>query len=698
MKTNKLFFAVVFFPSYIHGQCIGNFEIGISGPCNYIKFMNSVQERLDNPDIVSDNSIPCPHDASREIELLFPNQTIDELDKLISDSCAEAIIENTNGMLPWSDVTRNGDKFDKEYYDGNGDWNEQHQTNKPHPPYFSGQPSNVLERDAQRIDDLYEGFAQSVPIQWPGDAPTSLSNFQNCELQSVMCCWVTDRQANDNNGNCRTPYDTNCLDADPADNTEICGVSMKRSIKDGIHVDDGFVIYEGGEEGHTHCHGFAWGKDESEPDYRYRANNLFYVSMSDHLHNRGYVRAVQGSPMCSCVENMPLVTRSDCTEIQATELFKFTFSGENLVASLHYTELDFNACSAQKNNDLKSFMERLLNEGRVTREKYDKFRHTVRGINNCPFAISDILFEQDYTNAPLGDEDFTSEPGACVTHSGIDQNSGVIKLKDGGGQNSIEFGPNENKKQKCLKMCQSYSETIHVTACEAVWYQSTSGCYIHTKPVSHANGIVNHNCWVAAPFEPLELEDFTSGEPGFCVKTDGSDQNQGVVKIATGDFGPSESKKQECLDLCREYSKKSEITGCEAKWWYGNYGGCFVHKKEVFRGGGDNSYKHYCWVVKHFTPLVAENFRSEPGFCVKSNGEDQNNGVVQLATGNFGPSESKKQECFNLCINASSKLQVTGCEAVWYQNNKGCYIHTKDVYRGNGVQDHNCWVTLGPIQ
>merc|ERR1711862_531038 len=53
-----------------------------------------------------------------------------------------------------------------------------------------------------------------------------------------------------------------------------------------------------------------------EADFRYRANNLFYVSMSDHLHDRGYVRSVQGSPMCGCVEHMPIVSRSDCTESQ----------------------------------------------------------------------------------------------------------------------------------------------------------------------------------------------------------------------------------------------------------------------------------------------------------------------------------------------------------------------------------------------
>merc|ERR1712183_872585 len=224
------------------------------------------------------------------------------------------------------------------------------------------------------------------PIQWPGDSPTSMSNFANCELQAAMCCWVSDRQANDNNGNCKTPYDTKCLDADPADNTQLCGVSMKRSISDAVHINDGFAVWENDEEGPIHCHGLAWGKDENEPDFRYRANNLFYVSMSDHLHDRGYTRSVQGSPMCACVENMPLVTRSDCTEIEAKEFFKFKFPAEysgEIKATLEYVDLNFNACRARQNNNLERYVERLRDEGRLSKAIYHKFRNTVVGDNQC---------------------------------------------------------------------------------------------------------------------------------------------------------------------------------------------------------------------------------------------------------------------------------------------------------------------------
>lgn len=52
------------------------------------------------------------------------------------------------------------------------------------------------------------------------DTDAAVDNFANCPLRAAMCCFASDRQANDNNGNCAKPYDTNCVNADPADNTE----------------------------------------------------------------------------------------------------------------------------------------------------------------------------------------------------------------------------------------------------------------------------------------------------------------------------------------------------------------------------------------------------------------------------------------------------------------------------------------------
>jgi hypothetical protein len=117
-----------------------------------------------------------------------------------------------------------------------------------------------------------------------------------------MCCFVQDRQANDNNGNCDDPYDTDCLDADPADNTEICMVDMSRSPTSS-RTEDGFAVFDG-EEGDSHCHGFAWAEDPTDPSAKFKGNNLFYVSLYDHFTQRGYVQNVPGAPMCACVEQV----------------------------------------------------------------------------------------------------------------------------------------------------------------------------------------------------------------------------------------------------------------------------------------------------------------------------------------------------------------------------------------------------------
>jgi len=96
---------------------------------------------------------------------------------------------------------------------------------------------------------------------------------------------------------------------------------------------------------------------------------------------------------------MPIASRSDCTEITAKEFYKFSFPAEysgNIIASVEYVDIDFNACKASQNNNLQRFYERLLNEGRVSRAKYDKFRETIVGDNQCSAAIEDLFFQKGY--------------------------------------------------------------------------------------------------------------------------------------------------------------------------------------------------------------------------------------------------------------------------------------------------------------
>jgi hypothetical protein len=65
-------------------------------------------------------------------------------------------------------------------------------------------------------------------------------------------------------------------------------------------------------EGDIHCHGLAWSRDPNEASAIFKYNTFFYVSLYDHLYQRGYVenslggtRRTTGFPMCGCLDEMP---------------------------------------------------------------------------------------------------------------------------------------------------------------------------------------------------------------------------------------------------------------------------------------------------------------------------------------------------------------------------------------------------------
>jgi len=158
----------------------------------------------------------------------------------------------------------------------------------------------VLRQDAAQVSEFYLGGGSYSRVSWPD----SLTNFEasTCTSNAAMCCWPEDRQANDGNGNCATPYDLNCVDKDPADNTNLCFADLdKGNSSSGVDSGSGFMVFPDDNndgEGSIHCHGFAWADDEYHHTARYKANNLFFVSMYDHMYQRGYVKNIPGMPMC----------------------------------------------------------------------------------------------------------------------------------------------------------------------------------------------------------------------------------------------------------------------------------------------------------------------------------------------------------------------------------------------------------------
>ena len=128
-------------------------------------------------------------------------------------------------------------------------------------------------------------------------------------------------------------------------------------------------------------------------DAKMRFNNLFYVVMHDHMYSRGYVRSVKhGAPMCTCLEDMPIVSRSDCSEVKMNTSYKLGITSTGQIdVKADRLSFEFQACQGYRpgtksaqNNDLLAKIERLYQEDKMdadTRKRVD--RHLVQ---NCARA------------------------------------------------------------------------------------------------------------------------------------------------------------------------------------------------------------------------------------------------------------------------------------------------------------------------
>lgn len=96
--------------------------------------------------------------------------------------------------------------------------------------------------------------------------------------------------------------------------------------------------------------------------------------------------------MCGCLEQMPTVSRSDCTQTNARYVFTFSLSNGDLNADLSSTTVNFNACNDGNGNtnDLESKIKQLYPDN-------EQYKQYIVGPNNngepsnCNNAITDFL-------------------------------------------------------------------------------------------------------------------------------------------------------------------------------------------------------------------------------------------------------------------------------------------------------------------
>merc|ERR1712176_414907 len=240
-------------------------------------------------------------------------------------------------------------------------------------------------------------------------SPTSNFQEDSCAgTNAAVCCWSRDRQYFDNNGNCESK---DCANQNPGDNADLCFTTTEEG-KVFPYPDDDI-------EQDLHCHGFAWahGDDAAYGDINTKArwNNLFYVSMYDHMYQRGYVDSITDDPliagqqaMCGCVEDMNPVARADCTEVLGRTNYTIVQAdgpgGPLVISPIPDTfSLDFRACEGYdyvegltpedyyesngadaidleaSNNDLAAYVFRLYLEGKIDEQHIETFEQTIIG-------------------------------------------------------------------------------------------------------------------------------------------------------------------------------------------------------------------------------------------------------------------------------------------------------------------------------
>jgi hypothetical protein len=104
------------------------------------------------------------------------------------------------------------------------------------------------------------------------------------------------------------------------------------------------------------------------------------------MKNDGHEKNLPAAPMCGCIEQMPIVTRADCTEAYTTARFVFQYRSTipelKAFASKHL--IQYRECKGlNATNDLASFYDKLWREKKVDLHQKEVFDGIVVGEGGC---------------------------------------------------------------------------------------------------------------------------------------------------------------------------------------------------------------------------------------------------------------------------------------------------------------------------
>lgn len=249
------------------------FEISLQGKCSYDVLHAAVTNKL------IEHQLSCPNsDPTYEIiSLLYADNETDAR-SMVGDMCKDVIFRKLTKSGPFEFDRFSGmdHDFNKAFFDGQSSWNDGGLTIKQSmrpPPSFDGEASDEWRGNSKAVVDIYERHSQRRQMTWPDN----YKNFENCQLNAAMCCWV-DLDAT--------------LDSELHKNTEVCYVDNERAPSSN-HIDAGFSVYGGfrGAED-AFCHGFAW--ESGSLDDIFKGNHLFMSEIYQNMHNNGMKNNVPG--------------------------------------------------------------------------------------------------------------------------------------------------------------------------------------------------------------------------------------------------------------------------------------------------------------------------------------------------------------------------------------------------------------------
>ena len=390
--------------------------------CTSKKIVKKFKEIYKVKDGASD--VNCKGGSKNEIKALTGNSDYDAALETLRDLCADALADAAVSIgEPEGWQLENVDM--EEYFAGSGFLNEETGNFQQTTTKFldnGGYDSYLVISEDPRLNDHYstseESYAAGLEVAtlYSGrskekylEAPTV--DFEQCKSNTAMCCWGRDRQYFDGNGSCK-PKD--CVNENPGDNTDLCWTERGDNV---------FPYPGDNTEQDLHCHGISWGTDTSGRDINTlgKWNNLFYVSMYDHMYERGYVESITNDasivgdvPMCGCIEDMAPVARADCQEVVGTSNYTVTVGDDDLfdVQPVAGTfQLDFESCEGYKfdedlepddyevelnlgelkesNNDLAGFVFKQWLERKLTDEQVAKVEKTLIGYRRSDLDLND---------------------------------------------------------------------------------------------------------------------------------------------------------------------------------------------------------------------------------------------------------------------------------------------------------------------